>query len=107
NRLEYKNFQLDFFIQFVKQNGTNYIFEGQPMPGLAFNQPTTVLERWKQTGDKTNVQRFTTGADYNYFMGFYYLSSSDYGVTDASFIRLKNISIAYKLPAKLIEKIKV
>ncbi len=57
------------------------------------NQPVSVLARWQKPGDVKPIQQFTTYEDS-------YVTSSNYEYADASYIRLKNISLSYKLPAK-------
>ncbi len=104
NRFQYKGLSLGIFFQFVKQQGFNYI-HSNTTPGSMTNQPTDVLNRWRHPGDLTNNQLFTTtdpaAAAYNY-----YSSSSDGAVSDASFIRLKNVELSYSLPAKWTSRIK-
>jgi TonB-linked SusC/RagA family outer membrane protein len=98
NSLTYKSFQLDFVFQFVKQIGPNYE-HGRILPGVAgINQPTTILGRWQKPGDKTTIQRFN--ADRGLFGQFLNNTTiSDAGYTDASFIRLKNLSFSWQIPA--------
>src|SRR5262249_1316932 len=71
-------------------------------PGrLGVNQPIEVLDRWQKPGQLTSVGKFSTyGAqDPNG-----YLSASDIGFTDASYIRLQNISLTYNFPEAFIKK---
>jgi TonB-linked SusC/RagA family outer membrane protein len=107
NTLRYKNLQLDFFIQFVQQNGYDYRLSFG-VPGTMSNQPTDVLKRWQKPGDHTGVQLFTatdpTGA---ISTAYSRAISSDDLITDASFIRLKNISFSWQLPGSWIKKAKL
>jgi len=94
--LSYKEFQLDILVQFVKQLGYNYQAY-LPMPGDLSNMPSHVLARWKKPGDKASVQKYSqfsgsTSRVYSYYR------LSDGVITDASFIRIKNISLSYQLP---------
>ena len=98
NSFTYKRFQLDVFIQFVKQLGYNTISSFSVPGGFNnYNEPTTVLSRWKSPGDLTNVEQFTQsyGTAYNAYDNLQY---SDAIVTDASFIRFKNVALSYSLP---------
>jgi hypothetical protein len=61
------------------------------------NQSKAVLRRWRNEGDDTDIPR----ALYNY--GFNYLGSDRF-VEDCSFVRLKTLSLSYKLPKKICEK---
>jgi TonB-linked SusC/RagA family outer membrane protein len=107
NSLRYDNFKLDFFFQFVKQSGGSYL-TSFGTPGTLSNQPYIVMDRWQQANDNTQIQRFsavdptaTVGTAYNNNI------SSDHFVTDASFIRLKNVSLSYQLPLKWAQKAKL
>jgi len=98
NQLQYKQWQGSIFIQVVKQSGYTYQ-QDFAVPGLTFgNQPVGVLERWQHPGDIAAVQRFTTdpaSAAYNLYADHIY--NGDGVIEDASFVRLKNISISYSL----------
>lgn len=101
NSLSYKNWQLDFLFQFVKQLGINSNIL-TALPGTASNVPTSVLHHWQQAGDITPTQVFTAGynsaainAYYNQFV------RSDAAYSDASYVRLKNLSLSYTLPTTL------
>jgi TonB-linked SusC/RagA family outer membrane protein len=111
NSFTYKSFQLDFFIQFVKQTGFNYLsYFGGPAGqfgasyGADGNMPTAILARWQNPGDITTIQKFTqnfgSAAASAYFNSF----NADNAVTDASFIRLKNVALSYKLPVDWTQK---
>ncbi|WP_256003469.1 SusC/RagA family TonB-linked outer membrane protein [Pedobacter deserti] len=103
NAFIYKNFSLNVFLQFVKQHGKNYLFQFQQPPGLAFNQPIEVMDRWRTSGDKNRFQRFFAGGTspvsaisvtnaYNAVR-----DQSDISWVDASFVRLKTVSLSYNL----------
>ena len=97
NSLRYANFSLDFLFQFVKQQGRNF-FAGGTLPGSMTNQPVEVLDNWQQTGDDASIQLFTTGIDQEATLAYVNNSASTASVSDASFIRLKNVSLSYKIP---------
>ncbi|MBS1500587.1 MAG: SusC/RagA family TonB-linked outer membrane protein [Bacteroidetes bacterium] len=106
NSVSYKMFQLDFLFQFVKKQGPVYLFNGIPgsysVNGV-YNQPITVLSRWQQPGDVTNIERFGENGSLNSIVSNEYNSDLVYG--DASFIRLKNVSLSVTLPETWIRKI--
>jgi TonB-linked SusC/RagA family outer membrane protein len=109
NSITYKNFQLDFFFQFVKQDGKNYLsYFGLPGSGPNSNQPVEVINRWQKPGDITNIQRFGTisGTFDTYYANANYLFSNR-NVTDASYIRLKNVALSYQLPTSLVQNLKI
>lgn len=99
--LNYKKLALSLFFNFKKQIGKNVIAQGN-VPGRMYNQPVDVVgNEWQKPGDITNVARFTTqptNSDTNF-------QSSDAGLTDASFIRLKNVQLSYDLPAPFVKKL--
>ncbi len=106
NSLQYKNWELVIFVQFVKQTGFNYLYNysnNYLAPGMLGNQPAIVLSRWKKPGDISDIQRFTQNYGSSAFAAFIMLN--DDMISDASFLRLKNISISYHLPHKLIQNI--
>jgi TonB-dependent starch-binding outer membrane protein SusC len=102
NTLSYKNWHLDIFFQFVKQNGFNYLAYNQIEPGMYGNQPTAVLSRWQQPGDQAPVEKYSQnfGAAYNGYVNLVY--SSDGMISDASYIRLKNLSLSYNISGSLL-----
>lgn len=99
NSLTYKNWGLDVFFQFVKQNGYNQYFLGNT-PGLMLNQPADAFDRWQQPGDIATMQRYTSGADPEAVLRFARFTESSGAISDASFIRLKNIALNFNLPLK-------
>lgn len=105
NSITYKNWDFSFLFQFVKQKGINYMsYFGGNTPGTRFNQPVEVLERWQDIGNNTSVQRFTTtGAANTAYRN--YIAYSDGRVSDASFIRFKNLYLSYTLSNQFSRKI--
>ena len=82
-----------------KQIGANAFFT-TVTPGGPVNQPREVLNRWQKPGDVAKFARFTNNPQQSDFL----LTSSDAAYTDASFIRLSNVSVSYNLPDKWIGK---
>jgi len=102
NNFSYKGFGLDFLFQFTKQLGPDLNY-GNILPGLFYlNEPTTVLNNWKQPGDIATVERYTT--NFNLFTETTdALRNSNAGFSDASYIRLKNLSFFWELPMTWIK----
>ncbi|WP_417857515.1 SusC/RagA family TonB-linked outer membrane protein [Xanthomarina gelatinilytica] len=96
NSLRYRKWQLDVFFQWVKKKGYNQYRLTEPSGTMA-NQPVTSLDRWQQPGDVATMQRYTTGADPEAYMAYYRFTQSSGIISDASFIRLKTLSLAYNL----------
>ncbi|HZH94823.1 MAG TPA: SusC/RagA family TonB-linked outer membrane protein, partial [Flavisolibacter sp.] len=67
------------------------------------NQTRDQLKRWRNPGDNTNVPE----ARINRFGDFQSPSVSTRFMEDGSYVRLKNITLAYNLPSKLIGKAKL
>ena len=107
NQLSYRNLSISFLFQFIKQLGQNYLLGVSDAPGTKVNQPAEVLRRWQKNGDKTNIERYTVGtgmANTAYYNMRLYSSGS---ISDASYIRLKNISLSYQFPPTMMERIRV
>ncbi|PTS93139.1 SusC/RagA family TonB-linked outer membrane protein, partial [Pedobacter sp. HMWF019] len=104
NSITYKGFQLDFFLQFVKQNGYNFLGS---VPGAFSNSANQLASVIQSTNGGTGVQNFTQ--DYSSGLNNAYSSyfSSDGNLTDASFIRLKNISLSWNLTEKYLNYLKL
>lgn len=64
------------------------------------NQTVDQVNRWQKAGDITNVPQLRLG--YGNGIG----ASSRY-VEDASYVRLKNITLAYNVDSKLLNKLKI
>jgi hypothetical protein len=62
------------------------------------NQSTAVLNRWRKEGDDTDMPRALYGMGYNYL-------PSDRYVEDASYMRVKSISLSWALPKKWLAHI--
>lgn len=62
------------------------------------NQSTAVLHRWRAEGDQTDIPRALYGMGYNYL-------GSDRFVEDATFVRLKTLTLSYNVPKKFFQKI--
>jgi len=111
NTFKYKRISLDIFLQFAKQMGKNYLFQF-PANSVKENKPKELLERWQKPGDIAKYQRYTTGGinpnpESTLIQAYGFAANSDYGWVDASFIRLKNISLNYLLPDKWYRKYRI
>jgi TonB-linked SusC/RagA family outer membrane protein len=95
NSFTWKGISFDFLLQFVKQEGPgiNYGYSAAGIGALA-NQDLRALDRWKNKGDITSVPRASGSAGTADFRN-YALSSANWG--DASYLRLKNVSLKYDL----------
>jgi len=102
NSLSYKGLQLDFLFQFTKQPAwQQYLYNYVPgffTSSSGSNQPVTVLNRWQQPGDVKSIQKFSQ--DYSEFNAWNNAQQSDQSYGDASYIRLKNMSLSWQLPGQ-------
>jgi len=104
NAVQYEGFELDFLIEFVKQNGWSYL-NSFVMPGSQLqNQPIEVQGRWQKPGDQSSIQQFSYTAQSGVYVNFL---NSDGGIQDASFLRLKTLAFSYTLPNHFLEKAKL
>lgn len=107
NSLNYKNFQLDFLFEFKKQLGKNYYYDqSSSIPGFIGNQPQIVKNRWQTPGDRTDIMKLISkpgGPVYVAIVGT--MLNSDGIYSDASFVRLKNLSLSFDVPAKWMKRI--
>ena len=102
--VRYKNWELDVFIEFRRQNGQNpyAILYQQYMPGFAGpymedNAPAEFLHRWRQPGDHTALQQMTESPGTEAYQRMQDYIGSTANSIDASFIRLKNVALSYRL----------
>lgn len=105
NTVSYKGLELSFLFQGVFGN---QVADGgggfMSASGDWFdNQTRDQLARWQKPGDVTMVPQ----ARINRFGDFESPSISSRYVYDASYVRLKNVTISYAVPAKLLSKIKL
>ena len=108
NTINYKNLTVDIFFQFVNQEAPSIDYG--PLVntiGSRINKTTDVLGYWNGTGDQTSIPRPTTTSTkdaYKLYRNQYRYSDAAWG--DASYIRLKNVSVAYDF-SSLTEKWKI
>ncbi len=108
NTFKYKNFELNVLLQFVKQIGLSPLFQSAFAPGMfgTNNQTEEQLKRRERDGVSSDIQKLTSSytAAYN---TYYLAKQSDAAYTNASFVRLKNVTFSYSLPNSLLRKLKL
>ena len=97
-RLSYKNWQLSANFQGrVGQKVFNQTrLNSEQMRGNN-NQSTATLRRWRNEGDITDMPRALYGRGYNSL-------GSDRYIEDASFLRMKTLTLKYSFPRNLTRK---
>ena len=78
-------------------NATRIELEGMSDPK---NQSTAVLNRWRQPGDITNIPRASFGNTDNSRISTRFIE-------DASYMRVKAITLGYDLPKSIIKKLNI
>lgn len=102
NTFSYKNFTLDFTLQFVKQKGRSLAAAMTYPPGFSYNLSKDVLNDYLAAGgpEQRHVLAAYSAAANNYF-------GSDATWVDASFVRLKNLSFSYDFSPSLLKRIRI
>lgn len=72
-------------------NNDRFFSENPALFGGTFNQSSRVLDEWKEPGDVTKFPKFGEAMEFDSRL-----------IEDASFLRLKNISLAYDVPKTLL-----
>ncbi|SHN41854.1 SusC/RagA family TonB-linked outer membrane protein [Chitinophaga sp. CF418] len=101
NSFTFNGFDFQFLFQFVKQKAPSNYFGNFP-PGFAVNQPDNILNRWQSNGDIRSIQKVST--DFGVFTPLSAANNSDKAYSDASYIRLKNVSLSWQIPEVLKKK---
>jgi hypothetical protein len=107
NSFSYKGISLEVFFQYQYGNEsylqTNQVLEASGM--FQDNQLTNQLQRWTTPGQLTGVPRaYEGGAEPN---GYDPTNLSTRYVQTASYIRLKQVTLAYKVPSAISSKLKM
>jgi len=76
----------------LEETGVNTVSNGQ-------NRSPAVLRAWQNPGDVTDIPRIGTGQS-----AFNLAVNSDKYLDDASFLRLRNVELAYVLPVKFLDR---
>lgn len=93
----YKRWSLSALVNFVSGNEVfNYLrYKNESMTGLE-NQSKSVLKRWQYEGQQTDVPRALWDDP---------VGNSDFSsrwIEDGSYLRLKNVSLSYKIPNEFL-----
>ncbi|MFC6095692.1 SusC/RagA family TonB-linked outer membrane protein [Flavobacterium qiangtangense] len=99
NEFRYKKLRLDFLFQFVKQQNRDFS-RSMGFGGDMRNQATAVLDHTILGGATGSTQIYTAGFNSDAVMASAKYGASDAIVGDASFIRLKNVSIVWEMPVQ-------
>ncbi|WP_205512909.1 SusC/RagA family TonB-linked outer membrane protein [Longitalea arenae] len=102
NTFQYKDFDLSVFIQ--GSHGAkifNFLrWQLEKMDNANYNQLRTVKDRYTETNTGGKLPRFSNTNTNNIYI-------SDRYVEDGSYVRIQNITLGYRLPRHLLDKVKV
>ena len=103
NTFAYKGFDANVFFQFSYGNqminfgNTTLINSGEDIQN---NQSREALKRWQKEGDIASIPKYEFGNTYNNRF-------SSRFVEDASYLRLKNVTIGYSLSQEILDKLRL
>lgn len=102
NTFQYKDFDFSVFVQ--GSHGAkifNFLrWQTEKMDNAFFNQTRAVLDRYTATNTTGRLPRFTNTNTNNVYI-------SDRYVENGSYVRIQNISLGYRLPKSVLDKVKV
>lgn len=100
--LEFNNFDFSVIFQGVEDikvfNGTKY--STYAMNEQTYNRDNRILNAWTPSNQNTDIPRLSTLDPNRNFS-----TNSTWYLEDASYLRLKNISIGYSLPKSVLDKV--
>lgn len=95
NELNYKNWNFSFLFQFVRQQARNYN-SIMGSPGIMSNLPVQALDVWSTSNPNGLYMPYRSSSSSSNSL----FQLSDASVSDASFIRLKNVQLSYRIPLR-------
>ena len=103
NTFRYKNFDLNVMLTyqagFFVYNGTKAGLRDNRF----WNSSTEVMTRWLKPGDKTEIPRVVFGDNVSNGSAF----AQSQNVEKGDFMKLRNLTLGYTLPADLVQKAKI
>lgn len=104
NSIQFRGVSLDFLFSFNKQNGLSYM-NGSSNPGF-FDYVNPINNQLAFVLDNDKVQRpSSVNAAFVQFLNA--RENGGENIVDASFIRLKNVSLTYDVPNKWLSELKI
>ncbi len=105
NTVKIKNFNLGFLFEYINQKRYSYLVEMFNSPGSYGNNSTQILNAWTQPGDDTNIHQLSQSI--TSLLSYLNVLNTDMMITDASFLRLKTISLSYQFPKNFLKQLGV
>ncbi|MFM9839783.1 MAG: SusC/RagA family TonB-linked outer membrane protein [Cyclobacteriaceae bacterium] len=103
NQFQYKRFDLSVFFNFSYGNKVLNFSKASLINlggDILTNQSIDALRRWRKEGDVTDIPKYELGSTLNNL-------HSNRLIEDASYIRLKNVSLGYSLAPKIIDRLRL
>jgi TonB-dependent starch-binding outer membrane protein SusC len=100
NNFKYGNFDLEVFTRF---SGGNYIMNEslRGLMGLGFsNNHVSILNRWTESGQVTDVPKLYSGRDSNTWLTS---ASNSRFIEKGDFVRIQNIVVGYSVPTAALQ----
>jgi len=107
NDFTYKRWQLSVRLQFVNQKGIDPVYSQYTIPGNMNNLAELLTNRWQTNGDVKPYQQVSQSYSNAAGQAISYLPNSSAVLTDASFVRLKNVSLQYTLGNAVARQLKL
>jgi TonB-dependent starch-binding outer membrane protein SusC len=104
NTIGFRNFDLSFLLQYVDQSAKTYLGAA---PGQSSNLPVEMLDRWQRPGDNAKYQLYTSQYYGPIVDDFSRYSDSNAAIEDASFFRLKTLTLSYTVPMTALQRIRL
>jgi TonB-linked SusC/RagA family outer membrane protein len=97
NEFTYKRWQFSVRLQFVSQKGIDPVYSQYTVPGVMTNLAELLTDRWQTISDIKPYQQVSQSYSSAAGQAISYLPNSSAVLTDASFVRVKNVSLQYTL----------
>jgi TonB-linked SusC/RagA family outer membrane protein len=97
NNFRLGNWSASFLWQFVKQRNWNYNRQ-MLLPGALSNQPVEVLDAWSPSNPGGSYMEYSAGYNPQKLSLHGFFQNSTAAISDASYIRLKNVQLNYRIP---------
>jgi len=111
-RITLGNWELDWVVDYRRQRGSNplVLLAQQNAPGVQgpqqlSNGPVEWLDHWRTKGDIASQQRLTAGGDPIAWQRLQDYINSDALSIDASYLRLRSITLGWRLPPRLAKRL--
>ncbi len=106
NSIQYKNWKLQFLVQVVDQDISNSASYAAGI-GAVGNRPVQFLDYWTHDNPTAQYQQPTTYASALLTTAAVNYTNSDASVSNALYVRLRNVSLQYDIPKEWLKMMNV